>query len=175
MIFKESTKSCIDSTSFYKRNFFSKIDRWTRGINREKGGWGGVQRVFEKKISYKFVGSMPIFALCKDMKFVLLVLWLIQTRKRAQKSTFHEFYNRFPNFFAFSSCSTTLYQTFSPSTFVSKDAEFRGLSDGRFKFLGQICSRVLMPQIQLKSTFWTIDPPSLLEEKYMTKHFALNN
>ena len=97
-----------------------------------------------------------------------------KNEKLQQKSTFHEFYKRFPYFFAFSTCITTLYQTFFSSTFVSKDAEFRGLSDGRFKFLGQVCSSVLMPQIQLKSPFWTIDPPSLLEDKSITKHFALN-
>ena len=107
-----------------------------------------------------------------DIRFACF--WLIQMRKRAQKSTFHEFYKRFPYFFAFSSCITKLYQTFFSSSFVSKDAEFRGLSDGRFKFLGQVCSSVLLPQIQLKSPFWTIDPPSLLEDKSITKHFALN-
>ena len=64
MIFEESTKSCIDSTSFHENPFFQKSTDGLAVSIEKKEAEEEYREFLKKKVSYKFVESMQIFALC---------------------------------------------------------------------------------------------------------------
>ena len=62
MIFEESTKSYIDSTSFHENKIFRK-STYALVVSIGKKEAEGEYEFLKKTFSYKFVESMPIFAL----------------------------------------------------------------------------------------------------------------
>ena len=54
------------------------------------------------------------------------------------------------SFFTFVAFTRDLCETFFLIIFIPEDAEFYGLSDGRFVFLGQLWSRALRSKIRKK-------------------------
>ena len=67
MIFEESTKSCIDSTSFHEKSFFWKsTDGVKISIEKKKAEGGGVQGGFEKTIFLQIRGIYAIFVYSKS-------------------------------------------------------------------------------------------------------------
>ena len=64
MIIEESTKSCIDPTSFHE-NFFLQKSTDGLGVSiKQKKAEGSTERFRKKSFSYKFVESTQILVLC---------------------------------------------------------------------------------------------------------------